>query len=50
MLKTNNEYKMDGQDYKRRNRENHLTETNRNSDKKKKMELDITHYVKKQEQ
>jgi hypothetical protein len=30
--------------------ENHQTEANRNSDKKKKMELDWTHYIKKQEQ
>jgi len=30
-------------DYKWRTMENHQTETNRNSDKKKKMELDRTH-------
>jgi hypothetical protein len=30
-------------DYKRRTMENHQTEANRNSDKKKKMELDWTH-------
>ena len=29
--------------------ENYQTEINRNSDKKKKMELDMTHYIKKQE-
>ena len=34
---------MDGIDYKRRTMENHQTETNRNSDEKKKMELDWTH-------
>jgi hypothetical protein len=31
------------EDYKLRTMENHQTQTNRNSDKKKKMELDKTH-------
>jgi hypothetical protein len=43
MLKTNNEYKMDRQDYKRRTMENYQTEANKNLDKKEKMELDSTH-------
>jgi len=42
MLKTNNEYKMDRQDYERRTTQNHPSEVNRKSDKKKKMELDWT--------
>ena len=43
MLKTNNEYKMDRQNYERRTVENHPSEVNRQSDKKKKIELDWTH-------
>ena len=39
MLKTYNEYKMDGQDYKRRTMVNYQTEADRNSDKKRKIEL-----------
>jgi len=42
MLKTNNEYEMDRQDYERRTMENHPSVINRKSDKKKKMELDWT--------
>jgi len=34
---------MVGYDYKRRTMENHPSEVNRKSDKKKKMELDLTH-------
>jgi hypothetical protein len=45
MLKTNNEYKMDRQDYKRRIMENRQTEANINSDKKKKMEWDWAHIM-----
>jgi hypothetical protein len=43
MLKTNNEYKMDRLDLKRRTMKNYQAETNKNSDLKKKMELDWTH-------
>jgi len=43
MLKTN--IKWADKDYKGRIMENYQTEVNRNSDKKKKMELDRTHIM-----